>query len=189
MNTTNVRECPGCRVVLPITNYPAENRYGVFSPECRELCDAIMARESELFGYPPAHRLVVDAGAVQHPPHYQIQQALGIEKRFVDASIQSVAIHLIALYLALEKKIPLLSIASIMSTILTNATHAGFVFPGLTPPIDLGAIKINDVYQRVFQDSLTLEEYTKIAYEWADSAWHAWSQHHDTIKQWYARFS
>lgn len=135
----NVRACPGCNVVLSFQDYPADNRYGVVSPECRAAFDTILALEGERYDYPPAHRLIIDSYGVQHPPHREVQQQLGISERFIKASIQSVAIHLIALYCALEKKMELRSIAAVMDHVLTSMARQGIVFEELQAPADLGS--------------------------------------------------
>ena len=187
MNSQQFRQCPGCKSILPYQDYPADNRYGVHSPECRKAFDEIIAKEG-LNEWLSVHRLIVDSYSVQHPPHSEIQKELGIEKRFVAASIQSIAIHLIALYLAIEKKVELQSIAPIMNKILTTMSHAKKEFEILLPPHDLGAIKAYEVNQ-AFTDALTEREYKELAWKWAHSSWHAWKQHHAMIKQWYEKYS
>ncbi len=61
--------------------------------------------------------------AAQHPPCIEHQKKFGIKQRFIDASIQSVFIHLIALYLALEKDIPLRDISKRMACILETGAR------------------------------------------------------------------
>lgn len=121
------RNCPGCKVILPYQEGPY-NRYGINSPECWAAFTELLAQESEHYGYPPAHRLIVDAYAVQHPPHLEHQLALKIEKRLIDASIQSIVIHLIALYAAFEEQKELLAISRIMDRVLTNVNQEKAVF-------------------------------------------------------------
>lgn len=147
----NMTICPGCRVQLSRGNYPGDNRYGVLSAECRQAFDEILLREGELFGYPKVHRLMVDSYAVQYPPVFAIQQKLGIEQRFIDASIQSVAIHLIALHLAIEQKCDLSAISSIMNSILTTMNRKNISFQKLVAPLSLGtmrAVEIRDVLKK-----------------------------------------
>ena len=185
----NTRQCPGCKTTSPLYDYPADNRYGVLSPECRATFDEILVKEGELFGYPEAHRLIVDAYWVQHPPHSKVQEELGISKRFVDASIQSIGIHLIALYLAIEKKIALKNIGSRMDHILNYINKHKLSFERLESPCDLGVIKALDVKNVINTKSLTLKEYTNLAWSWAESVWQAWSKQHKTVQNWYEKYS
>lgn len=149
----------------------------------------VLARESELYGYPPAHRLIIDAYAVQHPRSKEWQEKLNIKQRFVHASIQSIAIHLIALYVAIEKQIDLPSIAKVMDKILKNMGERGETFQELKPPKNLGSIKINDVKEAFFARQCTLDEYSKLAWNWGQESWNAWKEHHDTVQKWYKEYS
>lgn len=184
---TQCSECPGCKITLPKTGYPADNRYGVASAECRQMFDEIIVKESE-FGH-SVHRLVVDAYCVQHPPLHAIQRELGIPRRFIDASIQSIAIHLIALHLAFEKKIPLQNIASHMDSVLTYMKQHNRTFEELTPPADLSSIRSADVRNGIYVPTTTQNKYEQAVWEWAESAWHAWQQHHDKVRFWYKEYS
>ena len=185
--SNNLSECPGCHIILQATDYPADNRYGIASASCRKLFDEIIVKEGELYGYPPAHRLIVDAYGVQHPPRLNVQTELGISKRLVDASVQSVAIHLIALYAALEKNVPLLEISDIMRRVLSHMNPKKLSFPELLPPENLGKVRVDDVHKEVMKN-LTLDEYTKLALSWAQCAWDAWSQEHNQIRYWYNEY-
>lgn len=186
----NGSTCPGCGVTLPVTDYPASNPYGVSSPECRQKSDEILVKEQQLFYYPGVHRLIVDSCAVQHPRRLALQQQLNISQRLQDASVQSVAIHLIGLYCALELKIPLPKIAGVMNTVLTNMNKAGATFPELEPPVNLGTIRVTDVHEKFFaKETFTLPEYEALAYAWAHAAWDAWKAHHKTIQKWYEQYT
>jgi len=182
--------CPGCKIVLPVTNYPADNRYGVSSAACRQAFDEILVKEGELFGYPAVHRLIIDAYNIQHPPHAEVQKELGISKRFIDASVQSVGIHLIALYLALEKKMDLRKIAGQMDTVLHLMEQRGATFKNFTPPTSLGETRAADVRNALYTaDDTSLQEYELLAGQWAREAWKAWHQHHAVIEAWYNMYS
>lgn len=189
MNETAItlHQCPGCKVALPYEDYPADNRYGVLSAECRKALDEILVKEGENYGYPAVHRLIIDSYWVQHPPLLEYQLELGINKRFIDASIQSVSVHLIALYLAIEKKVDLKDIARVMDRILTNMNHQGVTFSELEPPVDLGAIRAIDIRQAV-DKNLNLQEYEHLAWKWAHSAWNAWHLHHKTVHNLYEAY-
>jgi hypothetical protein len=181
--------CPGCGVVLPRGNYCADNRYGVTSVECRELFDKILVREHELFGYPAVHRLLVDAYMVQHPPRPRMQHALGIDKRLVNASVQSVGIHLLALYAALERQMDLRSISRTMGQLLNHMDKQKWTFPQLAVPVSLGQVRVTAVYAATYvATDITLTEYECNVRTWAEQAWHAWHAEHATVRSWYDRF-
>ncbi|GAB4229745.1 MAG: hypothetical protein Tsb0021_07640 [Chlamydiales bacterium] len=93
-----------------------------------------------LWGYPDVHRLIVDAYSVQHPQNAELQQKLDISKRFIDPSVQSVAVHLIALHFAFVEKKKLADISKLMDRILS----AGATFEPLDPPQNLGKLTISD---------------------------------------------
>jgi hypothetical protein len=192
---TKTRQCPGCLITLlyqeNLDHYQEAGiaRYGVTSPECTAAFFEILSKEAQLYGYPPVHRLIVDAYAVQHPPHLEHQLLLKINNRFIDASIQSVNVHLIALYCAIERKIELTAISSVMNLILTNMTKNNAAFEQLEAPLDLGKIRAFDVRNALLEKSLTLEEYTKLGWEWAHAAWNTWSKEHDAIRKCYDKYS
>jgi hypothetical protein len=151
-------------------------RYGVMSPECAQVSCRVLNKEREWAGYPPIHRLLIDAGAACHPPHLEIQQKLDIEPRLIRASIQSIGIHLIALYLAFEKNITLLEISDYMRKILDSGIKLEEL--KLTPPSNFGSMSILDLDQ-----ATTFQEYEKLAEQWARLVWESWSAHHATIAQ------
>jgi hypothetical protein len=183
----NITQCPGCKIMLAATDYPADNRYGVSSAACRQAFDEILMQEGSQFGYPAVHRLIVDAYWAQHPPRHAIQQELGISERFIAASIQSISIHLIALYLALEKKVALKEIASHMDRILAHMSERGASFKELMPPEDLGSLRAADVRDMI-QEPLTLDVYEKIAWAWSNAVWDAWKEHHAVIRSLYEMY-
>lgn len=186
MENKSVHQCYGCKAVFPIQNGLDQcagiGRYGVAIPECLAAFYDIIARECELFGYPPAHRLIIDAYAVQHPRRAEWQKKLNIEPRLIQASIQSIGIHLIALYCAIELKMELSSIAKVMNSILANMGENKFEFSDLTAPEELGSIKVADVRAAFFAKECSIEEYTQLARQWAQVAWDAWKDHHDLIR-------
>jgi len=174
------RECYGCKAQFIYNDGPTD-RYGVCSPECWATFNAVLAKEQEWAGYPFIHRLLVDTYAVQHPPHLEIQKKLEINQRLINASIQSVFIHLIALYLAFEKKIQLQDISKHMAHILK--TEVKFELLELKAPSKLGHLTIADIHK-----ASTFEEYEKLIYQWAESTWKAWINYHNTVKQLYEKY-
>lgn len=183
-----MRQCPGCKSILPISDYPADNRYGVLSPECRQMFDEIIIKEGE-FGL-SVHRLIIDSYSIQHPPHEEIQKELKINQRFIDASVQSIAIHLIALYCAFEKKMELNKITKVMDHILTSMSKQNATFENLTPPSDLGNIKTVDIRNILYSsDEITLKDYEQLIWKWAYSAWNAWALQHNKVRKWHELYT
>ena len=180
---TKNSQCPGCKVILPIQERIEHlqtvgfGRYGVASSECLSLMNKVFLKEYEC-GRPLKTRL--DAYAVQHPPHSEVQEKLGINPRLVAASKQSVAIHLLALYFMLEKKLELSEVATVMNRILASAQLEN---EELIPPANLGSITVVDVAQ-----ATTCEEHIKLVWDWSNSAWNAWSGYHDTVRGWYEKY-
>ena len=107
-------QCPGCKATCEKNSDNSPHRYGVAAPECWIAFNELLSFERNTWGYPPAHRLMVDAYSVQHPPNLALQKKLNISERFIDASIQSIAIHLIALHFAIVEKVDLVSISKKM---------------------------------------------------------------------------
>lgn len=157
------------------------DRYGVASPECSNAYLRILAKEYSEWQYPAVNRLTIDAYCVQHPPRIHIQQTLGIDERLIAASRQSVAIHLIGLYLALEKKRELPTITAHMKHILDSGVR--FEDEELAPPANLGSMKITDII-----GANTLNEHTKRVWQWADASWQAWAPHHKKVREWHEKY-
>ena len=186
------QECFGCKGIYlkrsdvkPYQQYGIA-RYGVAIPECMAAMSEVLVKESELYGYPqPAHRLIVDAVGLQHPPHREIQEKLGISSRFIDASIQSIWIHGLALYCFFEQEMLAGKVVLIMKKTLDAIGKAGHTFSELKSPYDLGRIKMLDINKMVMEKELTLKEYTQLAYKWAQSVWDAWENQHDAFSALY----
>ncbi len=139
------------------------HRYMESSPGCWAAYGEVLAREYSKPAYAIAHRLGVDAYAVQHPGNPSLQ------------SIQSVARHLIRLCLLLEHELE-----------IDRANHAMLAavrlkskLVWLTPPSNRGEITAADVRR-----TTTAEEHTALVRAWAESAWAAWKPHHAQIEAW-----
>jgi hypothetical protein len=154
--------CFSCGALVPDIEGPT-HKYILSSPGCWAVYGMILARDYSEFNYPPVHRLVVDAYAVQHPGK-PLRQA-----------IQSVAVHLIGLYLSIEKGME----SKKVTQALGRATQFSENFVWLEPPKTIGLLTVADVVK-----SKTLQEYDGLGREWARSAWEAWSIHHAQIKKW-----
>jgi|GEM_PF-1338498 hypothetical protein len=189
------RECYGCKGIYPerpdLEAYATYGvgRYGVAIPECMFAVSEILVKENELYGYPqPAHRLIVDAVGLQHPPHRDIQEKRGIESRFIDASIQSVWIHGLGLYCIFVKKMSAKQAGLAMKKTLDTMNRLGHTFSELKPPYDFGKIKALDVQNAVMEKELSLEEYTQLANQWAQSVWDAWKDQHAAFAELYEKY-
>ena len=131
------------------------------SPACWAAYSEVLAREYSDQAYFQTHRLSVDAYAVQHPGHPNPR------------TIQSVAVHLVRLYLLLERRLPM----ERANDAMLRASEQEFVW--LTPPKSLGVVTVADVWK-----AEALEAHIAAVRRWADSAWQAWSPHHATVQNW-----
>lgn len=154
--------CPGCGGRYPATDGPV-HRYLESSPGCWAVYGEVLAREYQQPAYFQAHKLTVDAYAVQHPGQPSAQ------------SIQSVAVHLIRLCLLLEHG---LDVERANAAMLSAARHKAR-YHWLTPPDSRGEITAADVHR-----TASAAEHIARVRAWAASAWTAWSEHHGTVRAW-----
>jgi hypothetical protein len=146
--------CPGCGLVLAPVSTPTHPYIGA-SASCWALYGEQLAREYEDWDA-ETHRLSVDTYAVQHP---------GDDDR---RARQSVAYHLTALHLTLERGLRNDEVVAF----LRRVTAATAEFPLLDPPRPTGAITVRDVVA-----GATIRE-------WAEDVWAAWSAHHERVRTW-----
>ena len=155
--------CPGCGTVLEECEGPV-HRYMESSPACWAVYGLVLTREYSGPSYFSAHKYTVDSYAVQHPGHPSPQ------------TIQSVAVHLIRLCLMLEH-----GIGNDRGGEAIRAAAKGTYF-WLTPPASLGRMTVADL-----KDASDAAAHGAYAKAWAESAWSAWSAHHDQIRRWLPR--
>ena len=160
----NLLPCFSCGALVPNIEGPT-HKYMLSSPGCWAVYGTLLARDYGEYGYPEVHGLSVDTYAVQHPGKPNRQ------------AIQSVAVHLIALYYLLEKGLPEAQAIRIRS----RAAQFSDQFTWLDPPASMGKITVVDA-----ANADGLEAYQRMAREWAQSAWEAWSAYHDQIRKWAA---
>lgn len=153
--------CIGCGGSFADIEGPT-HRYMESSPGCWAAYGEVLAREYSDQVYFQVHRLTVDAYAVQHPGRPSPQ------------SIQSVAVHLIHLYLILET-----GFGKQRANDAIKAAADSRTYTWLTPPPSLGSITVADVHK-----AKNVEEHTQLVRAWAKSAWAAWSPHHAAIRAW-----
>jgi hypothetical protein len=148
--------------VLPEHDGPTHPYVGA-SAACWALYGEVLAREYGELGYPECHPLTGDAYAVQHPGRREPR------------SIQSVGLHLCALYLAFER-----GEIGPHATALREHIHAAKPrFQWLTMPVPNGTLTIYDVLQTEGE-----QEHCDTVERWGRSVWEAWEIHHDTVRGW-----
>ena len=158
----NTGKCIGCGGRFPEIDGPV-HRYMESSPGCWAAFGEVLAREYGDPTYFEVHRLAVDAYAVQHPGSPSPQ------------SIHSVGVHLIRLCLFLEHGLSPEKANNAMLEVAKFKHH----FVWLEPPASLGSITVADVVK-----AKTVQAHKSVVRAWAQSAWDAWSPHHDTIRTW-----
>lgn len=160
----NLKRCIGCRGNFPDIEGPT-HRYMESSPGCWSCFETVLAREYGDLAYHEVHRLTVDTYAIQHPGQPSKQ------------TINSVALHGISLCVIFDDDIPMESATRVIQQAAKNKAR----FEWLTPPASMGPITVADVLR-----AKDAETHVKLVNEWAQSAWNAWADHHDTFKQWLA---
>jgi hypothetical protein len=133
------------------------------SPGCWAVYGEVLAREYSDPAYATVHRQTVDAFAVQHPGKPSKQ------------SIRSVGIHLVRLYLILERGFSDQAAAKAMPRISSGKDE----FHWLTPPASMGPTTAVDVWR-----TNGAQEHIHTVQDWALSAWQAWAQHHEQVRRW-----
>ena len=155
--------CPGCGALVPAGDGPVHAYYGA-AAGCWALYGEVLAREYGDFRYARVHRLTVDAYAVQHPGTPEPR------------TIQSVAVHLVGLYLSLECAVP----GGPAAAVLQAAADRSASFHWLEPPPSLGAVTVRDVHAA----GADPDGHQQAVRRWAESAWAAWSAHHAQVRAW-----
>ncbi|MCB1057408.1 MAG: hypothetical protein KDD11_18060 [Acidobacteria bacterium] len=152
--------CPGCGAHFPDVEGPV-HRYMESSPGCWAAYGEVLEREYGAPAFFAAHPFTVDAYAVQHPGRPSKQ------------ANQSVTVHLMSLCLTLEHGLRLDRAPRAIQAIV----ESGQTFEWLTPPADPFPVTVADV-----RGARDLETHKVRVREWAESAWQAWSRHHETIR-------
>ena len=154
--------CSGCGVDLEFIVGPTDP-YQCSTAACWATYNQLMAIDFAGTGYFAVHRLVNDTYMSQHPSNIS------------RASIQSVWVHLVALYLTLEKQLP----SYVVMRVMENITAPRQQFEWLTPPNpNLYKMTVKDL---TFVD--TIEEHLELSTKWAFEVWNKWNEHHSKIIQ------
>lgn len=154
--------CPGCGALVPDIRGPT-HRYVPSAPGCWRVFGELQAEESLRFGYPSAHRLVVDAYMAQHPGD-------GQDRR----DRQSVFVHLVALCALLENSMRPDFVTRLLGTVVRTHTN----FPVLTRSMGPGVLTVADMV-----GTSDLDDYSRRARAWAMAVWDAWSGEHEVIRE------
>ena len=132
------------------------------SSACWARYGQLLAREYGPLGMPAVHRLTVDAYAVQHP---------GVPER---RTIQSVAVHLIALHLVLDRGEPPQRVTDQLGWLLARLPELRW----LTPPEPNGTCTVVDVL------TADRDGHANAVTAWASDIWRAWTPHHPVVVSW-----
>lgn len=133
------------------------------SPGCWAAYGELLALEYQDPAYAMLHRLTVDTYAVQHP---------GVD---VPQARNSVGIHLSRLCLILDFGWPI----NRANVAMLAMTARKMSYPWLTPPASRGLLSVKHVLA-----ASDPEEHHSAVEQWAQSAWHAWADHHATVHDW-----
>lgn len=132
------------------------------SPGCWRAFGELQADEYRRFGYPPTHRVVVDAYMAQHPGD-------GSDRR----DRQSVFAHLAGLCAVLELDVYPPDATDLLRRVLRGRDD----FPVLRRAEGPGALTLLHVV-----DAADVDDHRERAREWAQAVWDAWAEHHGLIR-------
>jgi hypothetical protein len=152
--------CPECFATIANID-GASHAYLPTPAGCWSLFNEVLVKEYSQREYWQAHRLTVDAYCAQH--------ASGDDRR----QIQSVAIHLAALYLNFEKHYSNERIAQSMDLLIKRHKNK---FPMLSTPSFAGTLNITSLLA-----AASPEQHHSLSLNWAQSVWQAWRHEHETI--------
>ena len=139
--------CIGCGAPVPDTDGATHRCFGA-SPGCRAAFGEVLAREYGEYAYPGVHGLTVDAYAVQHQGRPSRQ------------TIQSLAIHLVGLYVLLERGYTALQSDHAPRRLLRHGPASHW----LEQPPDPGWLTVRKVV-----DAVDLADHERRARSWAKS--------------------
>jgi hypothetical protein len=152
--------CPGCGQELPVID-GARHAYVGASSACWTRFAGLGATLP--FGGTALRRLVTDAYMVQHP---------GVAER---RAIQSVGLHLVALYLVLDRGLP----PDNLSATLQRALARPPTWRWLEPPVPNGSSTIVDL-----ETAITAGRTADAVESYVHGVWASWAPHRATVAQW-----
>jgi hypothetical protein len=153
--------CPGC--AAPVGNSgPCPHPYIAASVECWELFGMLQTLETERWGYPEVHRLVVDAYAAQHPGD-------GADRR----DRQSVFVHLASICCVLERGATSREAVDVLRRM---TREAGRDYPRLVRS-GSGQLDLRHAW-----DASDLPDYGHRCREWASAVWDSYAPSHRVVR-------
>ena len=163
LEAESLEACPGCGDRLPVID-GARHVYAGASSAC-------WTRFAEWSSMPPRspssplRRLAIDAYMVQHP---------GVPER---RAIQSVGLHLVGLWLCLERGLQPEDLASTLQRVMQHPP----AWRWLDPPEPNGATTIGDVIAAGVdgREVVAVDAFVR-------GVWGAWAPHHDVVAGWAA---
>ena len=171
MNTI-LEQCPDCRVWLPAVP-GAAHRYIGASPSCWALFSTLVNAGEPPLAPHPFNALLLDAYMTQHPGQPSPQ------------AMQSVAVHLLALYGVLEAGVAPEQVLWIRQRAVRGDAperHARFAW--LTPPDFTDSSTIANIVAGVTPQACTGQ-----AIDYIQAVWHLWARtYRATIAGWYERY-
>lgn len=156
--------CFSCGALVPDMNGPT-HPYMESSPGCWHVYGDVLGRHFSDPALRDVQRFTADTYAIQHPG------------RPSPVAIQSVCGHLMSLCVVLERRAPY----GYADRVLQAAVQGEIPSWWLTPPRSLGDITVVDV-----RAAASADEHRARVHAWAQSAWSAWAEHHDTVRVWVA---
>ncbi len=163
-SVNTIHHCIGCGAAVPDVDGPVHAYIGA-SPGCWSVYCDVLGREYGEMRNPPWHRMTVDAYAAEHP---------GTPSR---RSIQSVAVHLIALHLLLDEHREPRYVTKRLGPAVASAQK----FHWLEPPCFDGAMTVLDVAATSGERA-----HEQAVRAWAADVWRAWGAHHAVVRAWAA---
>lgn len=147
---------------MPSSTGPTHKYIGAL-PGCWSIYGDVLGREYGEYRYPEVHRLTVDVYAAQHPGEPSAR------------SIQSVAVHLIALHCTFERAMASREITVFMHAALQVRDR----FVWLNPPSFERSINVIEIAA-----AADLPAHEEVVKRWAADVWRCWTPHHETVRQW-----
>ena len=163
---TAVTPCPLCGAEVPDIDGPV-HPYMTSSAGCWAAFGQVLEREYANPAYARLHRLTVDAYAVQHPGADSSEPP--------PKAVRSVCLHLMSLCAVLEHQMA----PAAATGLLSRASAYRDRFYWLESPPSTGLVTVQNVL-----DATSAQEHEKMVLSWANSAWRAWRQHHETVQHW-----
>lgn len=172
MKATKIERCPGCCAGLPPLDGPT-HRYIGASPACWAIFANLFNAGEPPLASGPLNGLIGDAYAAQHPGTPSEQ------------AIQSVAVHLLALYGVLKCGVgPDQALRIRQRALRQGQSSRRGRFQWLTPPSFEGSLTVAAIVQ-----APTPQARANLAQDYVAQVWSLWSQKQlETIAAWYDAF-